>query len=114
MGGGIKVRNSTAESRDPCVFAGVEAYVKDDQLRAIMERPDWPRIETTDERNMPTAVRRKAEPHGAVCFAGRRPRSAEAKERHLTLRIRWAVFLPLQPEHDEVVPPGASAAQTTR
>ncbi|MCB9841655.1 MAG: hypothetical protein H6812_00185 [Phycisphaeraceae bacterium] len=107
LGGGIKVRNSTAESRDPCVFAGVEAYVKDDQLRAIMERPDWPRIETTDERNMPTAVRRKAEPHGAVCFAGRRPRSAEAKERHLTLRIRWAVFLPLQPEHDEVVPPGS-------
>ncbi|MCZ7665647.1 MAG: ATP-binding protein [Thermoleophilia bacterium] len=107
LGGGITVRNSTAESPHACVFAGVEAYVEDDQLRAIMERPDWPRIETTDERNMPTAVRRKAEPHGAVCFAGRGSRNAVTGKRHLTLRIRWAVFLPLQPEHDEVVPPGS-------
>ena len=95
-------------------WVGEEVMAKPSDVAHLRNDPNWPKTETTDKKEMPVTVAVKAEPHGAACWVTHRD-AAEGEERPgpVRLRIRWAVFLPLDPTHDEVFPDEADPPDYT-
>ena len=103
LAGSIRLEHHAPAYATSWGFAGLEAICEDSELNAIKARSDWPTSETSDETGMSVTVATKAEAHGAVCFVRHRQDDGGPLI-HKGLRIRWAVFLPLSEDHDEVVP----------
>ncbi|OGQ97879.1 MAG: hypothetical protein A2505_03060 [Deltaproteobacteria bacterium RIFOXYD12_FULL_55_16] len=85
-------------------FTGLEQHIASEGLRAIRKSPHWPRSYVRDEKTRhELEAPDKAKGHAAVVFT-RRPGSGRGE-----LRIRWAVFLPLEGGKEDRVCDGDSS-----
>lgn len=76
-------------------FAGLEQHIVSQTLESIRNSPLWPRSYVRNEDGIEQHIPDKAEGHAAVVF------SQLLQHRPGNLRIRWAVFLPLEGDDDK-------------
>lgn len=78
------------------VYSGHESLPDVPELRSLRQSPFWPKSYIRDELNMSKEAPDKSREHSAVIF------SRSNEKEHGMLKIRWAVFLPVEEAKEEV------------